>query len=548
MISAIQGHSNNPLGLQAVEPNNQNSGAHQSGPSNALGAPTVSAWGSGPQGVHSSGTERSPGALAGAFSAAVPESDSIGRTDSIHLVQGSHDDVDVALPNPYDSDDEFYVERTAETVALELIAAKQARVKARRRLETLLNRGVASIEQKVPKMTTSAHASSASKPQVADGRSQPASEIQGPSRLDELPLALKDLIAQQVDFDTKKALRLASRSCREAVTPYMKKLTMSAEDIGKLRRSLASMPALTEVTITAPRVNADASLQGIAHLAAEVCARISALDVRQSDITCLGLAHLHLLTQLQSLTLHMCDKVTDADLAHLQGLTLLQSLDLSSCRELQAFGLVHLQPMTRLRSLNLSWCSNLIDAGLSHLEPLKQLESLDLSGCRALTDTGLANLGPLRGLRALNLRMCDAFTGSGLANLQQLTQLESLDLSGCKQIIGASLQDLRPLTQLQSLDLSGCENITNDGLVHLESLKHLQSLKLSGCEALTDAGVADLASMTQLQSLDLSDCEYVTDAGIALLQPLKKLRSLNLSGSDAHGYTTFFHFPFARHF
>ncbi len=109
---------------------------------------------------------------------------------------------------------------------------------------------------------------------------------------------------------------------------------------------------------------------------------------------------------------------TDYTLAHLKGLTQLQTLNLADCRRITDAGLAHLSGLTQLRELDLSWLDKITDAGLAHLKGLTKLRELSLSHCYNITDAGLVHLKGLSQLRELNLSDCDNITDAGLAHLQ----------------------------------------------------------------------------------------------------------------------------------
>ena len=209
------------------------------------------------------------------------------------------------------------------------------------------------------------------------------------SPMNELPRELKAYIAKLAGPEAKRALRLTNSSFRQAVEESVTRLNISAQEINNLPQVLASLPAVTDVTITGLGANSDAYLAELAQLNPAIRSKIRQLDLSESSLTDNGLARLQSLTHLQSLNFSGCRNLTDAGLVHLQSLTQLRSLDLSLWHRLTGVGLAHLQPLTQLQSLNFSYCHNLTDAGLVHLQSLTQLQSLNLRWCSGLTDAGL---------------------------------------------------------------------------------------------------------------------------------------------------------------
>ena len=78
--------------------------------------------------------------------------------------------------------------------------------------------------------------------------------------------------------------------------------------------------------------------------------------------------------------------ITDEGLVCLKGLTNLQSLDLSWCSRITGAGLEHLKELTSLRDLSL-YKTRVTDAGLIHLKGMINLENL------ALPDVGTSDAG-----------------------------------------------------------------------------------------------------------------------------------------------------------
>ena len=98
------------------------------------------------------------------------------------------------------------------------------------------------------------------------------------------------------------------------------------------------------------------------------------------------------MSELETLDLGFCEKITDTGLVHLEGIINLQTLNLRGCEKITDTGLVHLKGMTSLRHLALINCLNITDAGLVHLKRLTKLQGLNLYGCQIITDSGVAEL------------------------------------------------------------------------------------------------------------------------------------------------------------
>ena len=98
------------------------------------------------------------------------------------------------------------------------------------------------------------------------------------------------------------------------------------------------------------------------------------------------------MSELETLDLGFCEKITDTGLVHLEGMTNLQTLNLTGCEKITDTGLVYLKGMTSLRHLALINCLNITDAGLVRLKRLTKLQGLNLYGCQIITDSGVAEL------------------------------------------------------------------------------------------------------------------------------------------------------------
>lgn len=225
--------------------------------------------------------------------------------------------------------------------------------------------------------------------------------------------------------------------------------------------------------------------------------------------------NLGILTGLQQLYLHGCDRLTDVSV--LRTLTGLRQLDLSRCHQLTDVSV--LGTLTGLRRLNLSTCRQVSD--VSVLSTLTGLRQLDLSGCSQLTD--LSVLGTLARLLQLNLSWCSQLTDVGM--LSSLISLRELNLWRCHQLTDVS--GLSTLTDLQWLCLSGCSQMAD--VSGLGTLMSLQQLDLSWCEKLADVSV--LSALKGLRRLDLSVFSQLVD--VSVLSTLTGLQQLNLHSSVA---------------
>jgi hypothetical protein len=85
------------------------------------------------------------------------------------------------------------------------------------------------------------------------------------------------------------------------------------------------------------------------------------------------------LTDLTSLNLSGCFRVTDEGVKALAKLTCLISLNLAYCQRVRTEGVRALSPLTAITSLNLAQCPGVSDEEVKALSPLTALTSLNLS-------------------------------------------------------------------------------------------------------------------------------------------------------------------------
>jgi len=215
----------------------------------------------------------------------------------------------------------------------------------------------------------------------------------------------------------------------------------------------------------------------------------------------------------------------------------LRHLDFTEYNKIENYDLKQLQSLTNLESLNLSRCKKITEQGLRMLLPLKNnLQSLNLSGCDYI---GIENpydfkiLNEFKKLRSLDL------SSPSFNNLRQLSpllpELQSLKLSNCVWITAGDLTSafsrLHPSKKLQSLDLSHIPTVDDNVLRKvMSSLPGLKHLSVSSCKKVRLE--TPLPLLPSLESLDLSNCKRVTETRLrATVQSgvLNNLKHLDLS-------------------
>jgi Leucine-rich repeat (LRR) protein len=240
----------------------------------------------------------------------------------------------------------------------------------------------------------------------------------------------------------------------------------------------------------------------IAYLA-ESCAfpNLRNLDLADTDLTDLGMAHLPKFTKLTRLSLFHCN-ISNAGLRHLISMSSLEILNLDS-RDISDEGLIVLQALTNLKALDV-FSARITDRGCSYLAKVKSLETLDLCG-GGIGDLGCISLATLDNLTSLNLSQNERITNRGVAALAALSTLRALNLSNTRINSGA-LRYLSGLKHLESLAMYGCSGICdNGGLIEFqEALPKLKCLKLNMPN--DDNGIIH-SSKTEFMDYDDKDSE-----------------------------------------
>jgi hypothetical protein len=153
------------------------------------------------------------------------------------------------------------------------------------------------------------------------------------------------------------------------------------------------------------------------------------LGIDGTNLTDAGLEQISPLTQITSLSLISCRKITNAGMAHLGGFTQLQSLFLNNTKISDA-GLQSLKDLKSLNELNL-FGTEITDAGLEYVGGMENLSSLSLISCREISDAGFSHLHNLKKLRMLwliNTKIGD----EGLKQIDSENPLEEVALNNTK--------------------------------------------------------------------------------------------------------------------
>jgi len=188
---------------------------------------------------------------------------------------------------------------------------------------------------------------------------------------------------------------------------------------------LRSMPQLTSLVLPAHNLT-NTGLEIIASLI-----QLQTLDLSFAEPTGASLVHLQPLTQLQSLTV---SNITDTDLEHLQPLRHLQSLKLGNLWITDGAGLANLHPLAQLHTLTFESCIGLTCVDLTRLRPLAKLTSLHLAFCPDLIDADLPRFRELAQLQTLHFDACSSISQPGVVRLKASMPLLKVTAENCMKV------------------------------------------------------------------------------------------------------------------
>ncbi|DBA02373.1 TPA: hypothetical protein N0F65_007192 [Lagenidium giganteum] len=259
-------------------------------------------------------------------------------------------------------------------------------------------------------------------------------------------------------------------------------------------------------------------------------------------------------TQLQSINLKHCDKLTDASVRVLVHNSIeLEELVLEEVclvthriflfdQEGDGRPVVDRNMIRAMKRLNLIACHNINDMILGHIgHRAKYLEELTISSCVNISDAGLMWLTEdmmdrsVTGthLVSLDLSYCPQLTAPGIKKvIVQLPKLTSLNLSGCIHLSNAELIEIIDVcSNLVLLEVGYCRELTDEVLGLIAKHLSLETLNLARCVKITDEGMAALTSQfTALKKLNISACKHLTDSTLlGLLDGCKAIEELDIT-------------------
>lgn len=156
--------------------------------------------------------------------------------------------------------------------------------------------------------------------------------------------------------------------------------------------------------------------------------------------------------------------------------------------------LVHLAPCTNLRTLDLSCCEKITDAGISQLVNVTTLKLMGLP----ITHAGLSNLV---NLRELNLVCCRLVDNSNIRFIAELP-LTSLSFGNCG-VDDGGLPYLASMQQLKHFSMCTVD-VTNAGMHHLAKLVNLETFNVDCCTHISDFSCVH--AMILLRKLQVRFC------------------------------------------
>ena len=240
-----------------------------------------------------------------------------------------------------------------------------------------------------------------------------------------------------------------------------------------------------------------------------------------------------MLKELSSVNLLALTQVSDEQIGRLKGWDRLVHLQLTSDR-LSDTGLASVATMPRLSELYVGRRSfrekntahAITDAGIASLSALKELKRLSVYSGVDVTGTGLRELARLPKLSELYL-LTPSINAEGFAAAATLPHLKVFSIS-TSDLPPAAFAPLEKMTSLERLSLYDDKAPLDDSVAaYLAKLTELRELGLFDTK-LTDAGLAHLRGLTNLRSLLISKGIF-TDVGLGYLKSLRELRKLSLS-------------------
>lgn len=203
---------------------------------------------------------------------------------------------------------------------------------------------------------------------------------------------------------------------------------------------------------------------------------------------------------LASLDLSFCELVGDESMRALSHACKgLHTLDLTGCRQVSDEGCQHIARLPALASLSLELCNRITDMGVQAVvrSAGARLQMLNLGDVRQMTNISVQLVGDhCPSLISLSIAGNSQAMDMDIGDVcKKAHLLQNLNLRACRRLTDGCLkpiasllkrQHVKGIPPLRSLDLGGCSRITEDAFcVVLPLCSSLTSLDLRGCKQLT---------------------------------------------------------------
>ncbi len=303
---------------------------------------------------------------------------------------------------------------------------------------------------------------------------------------------------------------------------------------------------VAQFTQLRPDQISDGSLAQLA-AAPEAAAAITEIDMRGAQVSGTGLSHLASLPNLQSLTVSG-PRITADALTAVGKSQSLRNVDLSGSSANDQV-VSELSQIPHLQSLNLEGTS-VTGGSAVGLGSMRELTELSLVGT-AVNDQVVASISSLP-LRKLDLSKTP-ITNASLPHILKIETLEELDVS-FTSLTGANYKGFGK-TNIKVLNV-GMTPFGLDGFVNIKGMKDLEDLNVysaglvehkaanvfrtfpklkilnAGKNSVTDEGmVVFFKGHGTLEDLQLHDNRGITDRGLGALIGVTTLKSLNVGGT-----------------
>eukprot|EP01023_Acetabularia_acetabulum_P057345 TRINITY_DN6678_c0_g1_i8.p2 TRINITY_DN6678_c0_g1~~TRINITY_DN6678_c0_g1_i8.p2 ORF type:complete len:536 (-),score=45.28 TRINITY_DN6678_c0_g1_i8:668-2275(-) len=158
---------------------------------------------------------------------------------------------------------------------------------------------------------------------------------------------------------------------------------------------------------------------------------------------------------------------------------------------------------SNVETLNLHFCRNVTDAELKNLSLLQNLKKLNLKRCKEITDAGIGYLGNCTNLIFLSVARCNNVGNEGVRSISKNNQnLQYLNIKKLYKLDSGIEDVFENLIELTYLNFSSLEKINNNNLNKLSNLTKLKTLQLEKCPNLSEDiffGISKLPNLSKFE-------------------------------------------------